>query len=99
MVNGPLSKRQTYKSLGTILNLLNKEYTDDDKNSVGIIRRIIGNGDGVRMAIANARELALDLKERGLIVVRDIQQMNPYTTMHELMEPILAEMQKADRVG
>ena len=38
------------------------------------------------------------LYDKNLTIEKNIQEMNPYTTVHQLMELILAEMQKYDAI-
>lgn len=78
------------KTIGTRLaNALGREYA---KAESGVIRQIIGNGDTLRNAIRHAHELAERYKSRNLEYETDIRQMNPFTTVHLLMERILLEM-------
>lgn len=72
---------------------LGKEYTKADS---GLIRQIIGNGDNLRNAISHAHVLEERYKNDNLSLERDIRQMNPFTTVHSLMERILNEMQKSE---
>ena len=57
-----------------------------------IIAKIIGDLQPVRYAIENARSLEEKYKSEGLSVKSDIDKMNPYTTVHKLMEEILSEI-------
>lgn len=72
---------------------LGKAYVKADP---GLIRQIVGNGDNLRNAISHARELDKRYKDQHLSMERDIRKMNPFTTVHTLMERILYEMQKTD---
>ena len=54
--------------------------------------KIIGDLQPVRYAIENARSLEEKYKSEGLSVKSDIDKMNPYTTVHKLMEEILSEI-------
>lgn len=94
IVNERRSKATTYTCLAIALGL--EFYGDAEKASPGIIRQIIGNGDNLRVAIDNARDLEQRYKDRDLTIDKNLQDMNPYTTVHRLMELILAEMQRYD---
>jgi hypothetical protein len=72
---------------------LGKEYSKADS---GLIRQIIGNGDNLRNAISHAHVLEDRYRDLNLSLEKDIRQMNPFTTVHSLMERILNEMQKSE---
>lgn len=72
---------------------LGKEYSKADS---GLIRLIIGNGDNLRNAILHAHVLEERYRNLNLSLEKDIRQMNPFTTVHSLMERILNEMQKSE---
>ncbi|WP_217496359.1 RloB family protein [Paenibacillus algicola] len=72
---------------------LGKEYTKADS---GLIRQIIGNGDNLRNAISHAYALEERFKNQNLSLEKDIQKMNPFTTVHSLMERMLYEMERSE---
>lgn len=80
-VNQRLSKYEIGIRLKERMNV--KAYS---KGSEGHIRKIVGNGERVNLAIDNAKKLAI--KYDNLKMEKDIKLMNPYTTVHELMELI-----------
>jgi hypothetical protein len=92
-VESTITKAKTYGKLATALGL--EFYGDSEKASEGIIRKIIGNGDDLRRAIRNAQELEQKYKERNLCIEKNIQEMNPYTSVHTIMEQILIEMMRS----
>ncbi|WP_028563642.1 RloB family protein [Paenibacillus pinihumi] len=72
---------------------LGREYTKADS---GLIRQIIGNGDTLRNAISHAHLLEEKYSQKELVYETDIRQMNPFTTVHLLMERILLEMSSSE---
>ncbi|MOA18031.1 hypothetical protein D3C78_1383160 [compost metagenome] len=80
------SRKIIYQRLS---HALGKEY---EKADSGLIRQIIGNGDTLRNAISHAHTLEKRFNDQEMIYSKDIQQMNPFTTVHLLMERILMEM-------
>lgn len=72
---------------------LGREYTKADS---GVIRQIIGNGDTLRNAISHAHVLEERYSQKELVYETDIRQMNPFTTVHLLMERILLEMSSSE---
>ncbi|MDP4096387.1 RloB family protein [Paenibacillus sp. P96] len=74
-------------------HVLGREYAKADP---GLIRQIIGNGDTLRNAINHAHKLEERYTEQELAYDKDIHQMNPYTTVHLLMERILLEMSSVE---
>lgn len=61
------------------------------KADAGIIREIIQQGN-VDEAIKNASELAEMYRNAGMTVDRDVEQMNPFTNVHELIEQFMVEI-------
>lgn len=53
---------------------------------------MIGDGKNVKSAIANAKELADIYEAKGYSITEDISKLNPYTSVHKLIEEILMEM-------
>lgn len=72
---------------------LGGEYTKADS---GLIRQIIGNGDTLRNSIRHAHVLEERYSQKELVYETDIHQMNPFTTVHLLMERILLEMSSSE---
>jgi hypothetical protein len=90
-VGSRLKKAETYKRLEEALGISNY---DAEKASEGIIRKIIDNGDSVKMAISNAKRLEQMYKNKNFMIEKDIENMNPFTAVHTLVEHILGEMQR-----
>lgn len=88
-VNQFIKKIQVYRKLEEHLGLINYSKF---KNSEGIIRQIIGDGKNISNAIENAIKLEKIMKEKNLNISKNLKDMNPYTTMHEIMAPILDEL-------
>ena len=81
----PIKKREFSARLSSHLN---EEYK---KANEGIIREIIHTGS-VDHAIKNAYELEDKYKSEGKFFPTDIKSMNPYTTVHKLIEQFMAEI-------
>lgn len=90
IVDEKLTKRKTEEKLCVFLNI--KKYTSKIKASPGIIAEVIGNGDNIKAAIENAKTLEKKYSNKYKIE-NDINEMNPYTTVHNLVEKILLEIQ------
>ncbi|HEX3046889.1 MAG TPA: RloB family protein [Bacillota bacterium] len=95
-ISSPLTKSKTYQNLADALGI--GYYGDKEKASEGIIRKIIGNGDSVRMAIINAKRLDQIYQDKNYTIEKDIKEMNPYTALHILVENIFIELQRADSI-
>ena len=93
-IDKPLRKVETYKKIAKELHL--DKYESSEKAMPGIIPKIVGNGDNIRKAINNAKELSSIYYAKGFNVEKDIENMNPYTSIHEFMEKLLIEMHKAN---
>jgi hypothetical protein len=91
----PLSntKKKIYTRLSEALG---REYSKKQEEMPGLVRQIIGNGDNLRSAISHAEKLEEQYKNRELNIITHISQMNPYTSVHKLMERILNEMHRVD---
>lgn len=85
IVNVKLTKRKIYEKLS---GYLANGYSKADS---GIIREIIQQGN-IEEAIKNATELTEMYKNAGNNIIRDIEQMNPFTNVHELIEQFMAEI-------
>ena len=81
-VNQRLSKYEIGMRLEERMNV--KAYS---KGLEGHIRKIVGDGRRVNLAIKNAQKL--DLRYKGLEIGKDIKEMNPYTSVHALMKLII----------
>jgi hypothetical protein len=86
ILDSPLKKRKIYEKLADKLGYDN--YVKH-KSSPGMIRQIIGNCDSVRNAIKNAKELEKTYGERNYNYEECIDSMNPYTTVHQLVEKLI----------
>lgn len=80
-VNKKLTKSQINKKLKERMNV--KKYL---KGSTGHISKIVGDGSRTILAIENAKKLE---KRYISLEINDIKKMDPYTTVHRLMELIL----------
>lgn len=77
-----LTKRQTYRRLS---DHLSSKYK---KGSKGRTREIVSNGD-IEKAISNALKLENQYNAQGKTIYDSIEDMNPYTNMHTLIEQLL----------
>lgn len=84
-VDTKLSKRKTYQHLSEHLN---NSYSKGHK---GKIREIIGNGN-VEKAIDNAKSLERQYESIGKSIEINIIEMNPYTSLHTLIEQFMFEI-------
>ncbi len=85
IVNVKLTKRKIYEKLSEYL------ANGYSKADAGIIREIIQQGN-IEEAIRNATELTEIYRSAGKTIGRDIEQMNPFTNVHELIEQFMAEI-------
>lgn len=90
IVNEPLDKREIIRKFRQELGV--SRYTSKQKSSEGTIRKVIGNGENVKNAIANAKELEGIYETKGYSITEDISKLNPYTSVHKLIEKILMEI-------
>lgn len=93
-INLPMNKVKTFEKMALMLG--KEHYGTSEKASKGMIRQIVSNGDNVRLAIKNANTLEKKYANEELTIHKNILQMNPFTAIHKLMEPILIEIQKAE---
>lgn len=77
-----LTKRQTYARLSEHLNAKYK------KGQKGRTREIISNGN-IEKAIENAYNLEKRYKKLGKTIYDSIDEMNPYTNVHTLIEQLM----------
>jgi hypothetical protein len=80
-----LSKREVYRRLS---DRLHSTYSKGHK---GKTREIIQNGD-IGKAIDNAKALEQQYEVQGKTVFANIKKMNPYTSVHKLIEQFLVEI-------
>lgn len=90
IVDEPLRKSMIYKRLCDKLGI--ETYKSKQKSSEGIIRQMIGDGQNVKNAIKNAKILEKMYDGKGLNIRTDIHKMNPFTSVHKLVEKILLEI-------
>lgn len=81
-VNTKITKKQTYKHLTEHLQ------TEYKKGHKGITRAIIQKGD-LAKAIANGRELEQKYKAENKSILTNINDMNPFVSLHCLIEQFL----------
>lgn len=86
----PLDKREIINRFRAELGV--ERYKNEQKSSEGTIRKVIGDGQNVKNAIDNAKELEEIYESKGYSVTEDISKLNPYTTVHKLVEEILMEI-------
>jgi len=84
------------KIMERLSHALGREYGKKQDDMPGIVRQLIGDGDNLRKAISYADSLDQTYTAQHLHIQTNILQMNPYTSVHRLMELILSEMQKID---
>lgn len=80
-----LSKREIYRRLSDHLHSI---YS---KGHRGKTREIVQNGD-IEKAIDNAKALELQYVEDSKSVFTNIKEMNPYTSVHRLIEQFMVEI-------
>lgn len=85
IVNVKLTKRKIYEKLSSHL------VNGYSKADAGIIREIIKQGN-IGEAIKNASELSEQYRKSKKTIYRDIEQMNPFTNIHELIEQFMVEI-------
>lgn len=83
-----LTKNQIYNKLKDWLGF--DKYGSKQKASEGTIRGIIGDGNTIPKAIANAKKIAA-IYEDEKTIENNIKDMNPYTNVYQIMELILNE--------
>lgn len=88
-VYAPLSKKEIFSKLAVALKI--KSFDTKSKSSEGIMRKVIEHGD-IKKAIENAKRLEQKYQNQHYLFEKDIQNMNPYTTVHNLIEQILIEI-------
>ncbi len=89
-VEEPLKKAATFKQMADYYRI--DYYGDAEKADSGLIRNLIGDGLPVRKAIENAMRLEAKWKEAGKEILRNIDEMNPYTQVHYLVSEIMDEL-------
>ena len=73
------------------------EYNSKEKANKGNIRKIIGDGESVKAAIMNAKNLENEYKDKCDDLVKNIIDLNPYTTIHNFIERILYEIDQMNK--
>lgn len=84
-VDTKLTKREIYRRL---TNHLRGNYSKGHK---GKIREIVQNGS-IEKAIDNAKVLEHLYEIQGKVVFANINEMNPYTSVHKLIEQFMVEI-------
>ena len=84
-INDVISKRKIFQHLE---NYLKRKY---DKSDDGTIREITQNGS-IENAIKNAYKLAVKFEQQDKFVYPNIKEMNPFTSVHELVEQFMVEI-------
>ena len=87
-----LRKRETYEIMREYLNI--DIYDNREKAKEGNVRKIVGNGESIASAIQNSIELENKYREAGLVLSNNIIKMNPYSSMHKIMESISNELNR-----
>ena len=89
-----LSKRLTDNDRDRLKKLKDRlrfeKYASKEKANEGTIRAIIGDGKPILKAIDNAKRLS-NAYEDDMTIEKNIKDMNPFTTVHQIMELILNE--------
>lgn len=83
-----ITKTKSYVKMANYLGV--DKYRSKEKASEGTIRKVIGDGSNVRKAIENAKTIELKYKDSD--IEKNLKDMNPYTTVHTLVEKILFEI-------
>lgn len=86
-VDTTLTKREIYRRLS---NHLHGSYSKGHK---GKTREIVQNGS-IEKAIDNAKVLEQLYEVQGKTVFANIKEMNPYTSVHKLIEQFMVEISK-----
>lgn len=84
-LNEKLTRREIYRRL---TEHLNSGYS---KGHRGKTREIVQTGN-IEKAIDNARALEKRYQVQGKTVFTDIKEMNPYTSVHKLVEQLMVEI-------
>lgn len=84
-VGEKISKREIYQRLSSHLR---NAYSKGHK---GKTREIIQNGN-IEKAIDNAKTLERQYMSQGKYIFSDIEDMNPFTTVHKLVEQFMIEI-------
>ncbi|MEG0094199.1 MAG: RloB family protein [Erysipelotrichaceae bacterium] len=84
-VNTKLTKSEIYRRL---THHLRGDYSKAHK---GKIREIVQNGS-IEKAIDNAKTLEFKYEEQGKNIFVNINEMNPYTSVHKLIEQFMVEI-------
>lgn len=63
------------------------------KADLGCIRSIVQNGD-LAKAIDHAKALAVRYREEGKSILKNVDEMNPYTNVYRLIEQFMIEISK-----
>lgn len=82
-----LKKIQIYNKLKDQLRF--ERYDSKEKAAEGTIRAIIGDGKPIIRAIENAKKLSSNYND--MSIGKNIKDMNPFTTVHQIMELIINE--------
>lgn len=86
-------KAQVYSTMRDYLKVDN--YGSKEKAAAGTIAALLGNNgdEKIRAAIVNAKELEKYWKEEGKNYQKDIKNMNPSVSIHNLVERLLDEIE------
>ncbi|MEG2013628.1 MAG: RloB domain-containing protein, partial [Anaerovoracaceae bacterium] len=86
-VDTTLTKREIYRRLSSHL------HGSYSKGHKGKTREIVQNGS-IEKAIDNAKSLEQLYEAQGKTVFTNIKGMNPYTSVHKLIEQFMVEISK-----
>lgn len=84
-VDERISKREIYRRLSDHL------HSTYSKGHKGKTREIVQNGE-IEKAIDNAKALEQRYEAQGKMVFTNIKEMNPYTSVHKLVEQFMMEI-------
>ncbi|MEG1312213.1 MAG: RloB family protein [Romboutsia sp.] len=87
-LKNPITKTKAYTKMADYLGT--DKYKSKEKASEGTIRKVIDDGKNAVNAIKNAKTVENTYK--GLDIKNNLKEMNPYTTVHTLVEKILLEI-------
>lgn len=95
IVDSNISKSQIYKKMADHLGCI--KYSSKEKANKGNIRKIIGDGQNIKEAIRNARNLENEYKNKIEDLVANIEILNPYTKVHLFIEQLLYEIDNMNK--
>ncbi|MGV1061662.1 RloB family protein [Clostridium perfringens] len=90
IVDKELTKCQAYKKMALYLGCV--DYNSKEKAKKGNIRKIIGDGENIKQAINNAKNIENENRDKCDNLSENINVLNPYTKVHLFIEKVLCEI-------